>query len=49
LRALREEKGDIDLVVTRAHDGWFGLEYSEQCPDVRGRVGTDIEALIKEA
>lgn len=34
-----------NLVVTRAHDGWFGMEYSEQCPDGRGPVGTDIEAL----
>lgn len=34
-----------NLVVTRAHDGWLGLEYSEQWPDGRGPVGTNIEAL----
>jgi len=31
--------------VSRANDGSFGLEYPEQCPDGRGPIGTDNNAL----
>ena len=41
----RVRRGIIGLLRTRANDGSFGLEYSEQCPDGRGPTGTDIQAL----
>ncbi len=37
--------GIVGLIRNRAHDGSFGLEYPEQCPDGRGPTGTDINAL----
>jgi hypothetical protein len=38
-------RGIVGLLRTRANDGWFGLEYPEQCPDGRGTTGTDLHAL----
>jgi hypothetical protein len=37
--------GIAGLIRNRAHDGSFGLEYPEQCPDGRGPTGTDTNAL----
>ena len=37
--------GIVGLIRVRASDGWFGLEYPEQCPDGRGTTGTDIGAF----
>jgi hypothetical protein len=35
----------VGVIRNRANDGWFGLDYPEQCPDNRGVIGTDIHAL----
>jgi len=40
--------GITGLIRNRAHDGSFGLEYPEQCPDGRGPTGTDTN-LLREA
>ena len=37
--------GIVGLLHTRANDGWFGMNYPDQCPDGRGPTGTDINAL----
>jgi AbiJ N-terminal domain 4 len=37
--------GITGLIRNRAHDGSFGSEYPEQCPDGRGPTGTDTNAL----
>lgn len=39
--------GIIEIIRTRAGDGWFGLEYPDQCPDGRGVTGTDVTALSR--
>ena len=38
-------RGVLGLLRARANDGSYGLEYPEQCPDGRGPVGTDNNAL----
>lgn len=38
-------RGIVGLIRTRANDGYFGLSYPDQCPDGRGPIGTDINAL----
>ncbi len=38
-------RGIAGLLRTRANHGSFGLEYPEQCPDGRGPIGTDNNAL----
>jgi hypothetical protein len=35
----------VAVIQNRANDGWFGLEYPEQCTDNRGVTGTDVTAL----
>jgi AbiJ N-terminal domain 4 len=35
----------VSITRNRATDGWFGLDYPEQCPDDRGVTGTNIAAL----
>jgi AbiJ N-terminal domain 4 len=37
--------GITGLIRNRAHDGSFGSDYPEQCPDGRGPTGTDTNAL----
>jgi hypothetical protein len=37
--------GIVSMIRNRAHDGSFGLEYPERCPDGRGSIGTDTTAL----
>jgi hypothetical protein len=40
-----QRRGIAGLLRTRANDGWFGLDFPEQCPDGRGTTGTDLHAL----
>ena len=35
----------VGIIRNRASDGWFGLEYPEQCGDNRGVTGTDVAAM----
>lgn len=35
----------VEIIRNRANDGWFGLDYPEQCPDDRGVTGTNFTAL----